>query len=220
MKAALLALLLAAAPPAEMPVEGVWKAQMPETAAFLELDANGRFGFFFSQGALDATGEGRWERSGDRLLLTSDPHPVPPRTTLLGSGSDGEPGLLVRIVAADGKPVSLIDLFAEHPGGEVSHGLVQSYPGGEYRFEGQPPVKAVAVGSLIYDFDSPSFPVPSGANVMRFRFEPNDYAKVDFAALPVTIEADGSLLLNWRGVDLRYRRHVEEPTDDRPEEQD
>lgn len=220
MKAALLALLIAAAPPADMPVEGVWKAELPETAAFLELKSNGRFGFFFSQGALDATGEGRWERSGNRLLLTSDPHPVPPRTTFLGSASDGAPGLLVRIVGADGKPVSLVHVFAEHPGGEVSHGLVQSYPGGEYRFEADPPVKTVAVGSLIYDFVSPSFPVPSGRNVMRFRFEPNDYAKVAFVALPVRIEADGSLLLNWRGLDLRYRRHVEDPTGDRPEEQD
>lgn len=195
-----------AAPPAaaaDAPIAGTYVARMAETASALRLGADGRYEWFFSQGALDLAGAGRWTRSGaDRLLLTSDPPVVPPRTVFVASGRDSEPGLLVSIVDAEGKPAGFLDVVAEHGQGEPSHGFAQE---GEHRFEPEAgrPVTAVRVGSQVYDFVSEAFAVPPGDNVMRFRFEPNDVGKADFQAQEVMV-APRALSLVWRGLNLRY----------------
>ncbi len=58
--------------------EGIYYLEgVMETASGIKLDADSTFEFFFSQGALDRTGKGKWSRQGDQVILQSDslPHP-------------------------------------------------------------------------------------------------------------------------------------------------
>ena|SRR5688572_2827528 len=48
-----------------------------ETASGIKLDADSTFEFFFSQGALDRTGKGKWSKEGDDLILQSEGLPAP-----------------------------------------------------------------------------------------------------------------------------------------------
>ena len=48
-----------------------------ETASGIKLDADSSFEFFFSQGALDRTGKGKWSKQGEELILQSDSLPAP-----------------------------------------------------------------------------------------------------------------------------------------------
>jgi hypothetical protein len=47
-----------------------------ETESGMKLDADSTFEFFFSQGALDRTGKGRWIVKGDEIILQSDSLPA------------------------------------------------------------------------------------------------------------------------------------------------
>jgi len=54
-------------------VTGVWYlAGVMETASGIKLDEDSTFEFFFSQGALDRMGKGRWKLSGDSITLYSE----------------------------------------------------------------------------------------------------------------------------------------------------
>lgn len=191
--------------PAAAAIEGTYVANLPETASALRLLPGGRFEWFFSQGALDLQGSGRWSRRDDRtLLLTSDPPVVPPRFTLLERRRDGEPGLLVKVVDASGAPANFLDVRAEYSDGSGADGFIQE--GGEYRFaaEAGRSIVALFLGSAVFDFVSERYPVAADeANVISFRFEANDVGKHDFQAHPVTLEPR-ALEMSWKGLELRY----------------
>ncbi len=46
-----------------------------EMASGFELKADSTFEFFFSYGALDRYGKGKWKQQGNKILLNSNPHP-------------------------------------------------------------------------------------------------------------------------------------------------
>lgn len=46
-----------------------------ETASGFKLNADSTFRFFYSSGALDRTGEGKWERRGNTIVFNSRPYP-------------------------------------------------------------------------------------------------------------------------------------------------
>ncbi len=63
---------------------------------------------------------------------------------------------------------------------------------------------SVRLGSDIFGFWSEPFRIDrSKANLLRFRYEPNDIGKEDFQALPLTI-VPGAVTMKWRGTDLKY----------------
>src|SRR5437868_116655 len=89
---AAIALLVATAATFAAPASlvGRYDGGQMEIAAGLELKADGRFRYALSYGALDEEAAGRWQVSGDRVFLTSDPV-VAPRFVLVsqGRGADG-----------------------------------------------------------------------------------------------------------------------------------
>ena len=65
----------AAAPTAQsVAIEGTYKPpRRPEVVQALRIEPDGRFSFGISYGAVDATAQGRWSRSGDMLELFTEP---------------------------------------------------------------------------------------------------------------------------------------------------
>lgn len=67
------------------PIAGEYYLQgVMETASGFLLEPNGHFRFFFSYGALDRNGSGKWEVKGDQVVLNS-PKPVGQDFTLVAS---------------------------------------------------------------------------------------------------------------------------------------
>lgn len=219
---ALLALALAggtslpAAPSAG--VEGVYATRQMEMASALRLTPDGRFAWYLSYGALDMVGEGRWSRRDDgSLRLDSEPAYVAPRFEPAGTSRDGDGGLLVRVADENGKAPNYLEAQVEYDNGERDQHYLED---GAHRFTAKPGRRIVAVqlGSRAFDFLSERFPVTQEANVMRFRFFPNDIGRADFRDLPVSVERD-ALTLKWRSQTLRYVRERDEggATDEQPE---
>src|SRR5215472_17833262 len=66
-------------------VVGTYDGHQMEIAAGLELEADGRFRYGLSYGALDEEATGKWTMSGVQVLLTSDPVTAP-RFVLVSRG--------------------------------------------------------------------------------------------------------------------------------------
>ncbi|HEY5722572.1 MAG TPA: hypothetical protein VIT45_09650 [Allosphingosinicella sp.] len=214
---AALALCAAAPAPDQGPVEGLYVADIMETATALEIQPCGRFRWMFSVGALDLEGEGLWTRRDDgSLVLNSDPPVVPPRFELVGTGRGRGGGLLVRVADEQGRTPYFLDVEAEHADGSRSRA---DFEEGEHLFpavRGRP-IVAIRLLSGPFDLVSDRYPVsPAAGNVMTFRFIPNQLGRVDFRDLPVRVEP-GALSFTWRGTDLRYARE-EPPGPEQPNE--
>ncbi len=204
--ALVLASALATAAPAEAPktVEGIYELRMHETASALKLEAGGRFQWYFSQGAADLGAEGRWTRSGHKILLTSDPAVVAPRFTLSSQAKEEGDGLLITIEHGGGEPPRDLQAIAEFADGSSDSAWIDD--SGEHRIEAsaQREIVSVRLGSDVFGFWSEPFRVErSKANLLRFRYEPNDIGKENFQSLPLTI-APGAVTMKWRGTDLKY----------------
>ncbi|QNP41370.1 hypothetical protein [Lysobacter solisilvae (ex Woo and Kim 2020)] len=50
-----------------------------ETGSELQLDANGRFQWYFSYGALDLAAEGQWQHEGGKVVLLPEHFQFPPQ---------------------------------------------------------------------------------------------------------------------------------------------
>lgn len=202
----LLALLLAVAPPPAAALVGEWRADQMEMAGGLELRADGRFRYALSYGAVDETGEGRWERRGDRVLLTSDPVPVAPAFELVSDQPLPKGELRVELeppgFGYEGTyDVLLYALGQPRPemAKAMSDGLVSL---------GERPYPDRVVPAV------PFYPVePSGAvrldarigHRLVFRFKPNDLGKAAFKAEPLMIDGDRLLLVRF-DTGIRFRK--------------
>lgn len=203
---ALAALALAAPAPAAPPpppVEGLYVADMMETASALRLTADGRWEWMLSVGALDMAGAGRWTRQPDgSLLLDSDPPVVAPRFELIGRTKSADPGILVRVADESGSAPAWLGAVAEYRGGGTTGGR---FEGGEHYFEPDParPIAAVRVDT-VFGIASERYEVEAG-DVLSFRFHPNDLGLADFRDVRVAVEPD-ALTFVWQGTKLRYER--------------
>jgi hypothetical protein len=207
------AFLLCAAAPAQVPVEGLYVADIMETATALEIQPGGRFRWMLSVGALDLEAEGLWTRREDgSLLLNSDPPVVPPRFELVSTGRDARDGVLVRVADERGRTPYFLDVEAEYADGARSRA---DFEEGEHRFEAEPgrPIVAIRLLSNSFDLVSDRYPVATAAgNVLTFRFIPNQLGRVDFRDMPVRVEPT-ALSFTYRGMDLRYEREDPDPAD-------
>ncbi len=197
------------APPTE--VEGVYSDDVFEVGSSFVLYRDGRFAWSYSYGALDLVGEGRWTRESETSLrLDSDPPVVPPRFEVARAERDGRPGILVRLDDESLSAATFLFAEAEYADGSRARELL-----GEegHRFDSPPSrlVTAVLLGSLPLDLRSEAFPVsPDEANVLTFRFVPNDIGRADFQGQAVRVEP-GRLSFTWRGQELRYVREGPPP---------
>lgn len=195
-------LLMAMAPP-----EGRYRATgVQDLASELELGADGRFHWMLAYGALDKEARGRWRRDGDRLLLTTDQPVTPPRFQLTDSQRGKPGGIDLKVIGPDGEGLALVDIELVYDGGPPDTGYTQR---DGWRHELPPGRKLVAIrlGLPAYGVPFQQFPVNAArGNLLRFRFQPNDFVIQDFQATPLLPQADGSLLLEFGRPPLRYER--------------
>jgi hypothetical protein len=189
-------------PPADL--AGTYNGSQMEVGTELRLEADGRFQYYLSYGALDEMAAGRWESVGDRIALTSD-KVTAPRFELVGAQS-GSGGLEVTLDVPHGMPIELFEAAVRFADG---NGMPASFEQARVRFKptrGNPPA-SVMLAFPIYEIVSEPFPVPAGTRSMRFRFAPNDLGSVafDHQVLP----RDGeSLVLERYGRTLRFRKEA------------
>jgi hypothetical protein len=183
---------------------GIYDGGQMEMAAGLELQANGRFRYALSYGALDEQAAGRWTSSGGAVLLTSDPVTAP-RFVLVsrGKGPDG----VLQLILDVPKGVSRQYFSAEirKANGETQRQQLRedglSVP---YNKNNLP----TGIRLLLPVFSVVGEPIsldPNAGNSVRFRFEPNDIGKADFRATPLRI-IGRDLVLDRHGRTIRFRR--------------
>ena len=195
---------LAAAPAAAASLVGVYDGGQMEIAAALELKSDGRFNYALSYGALDEEATGKWQVSGERVLLTSDPV-TPPRYTIV-SQQPGPAGVL-RIIIDFKDPYDqqqFSALIAKSDGAveDVQLGI----DGLSWPFAaGAAPT---SVRLLLDVFQIVSEPLPLGPGpgyLIHYNFEPNDFGKVAFNATSLAV-VNGELVLERHGRTLKFRR--------------
>lgn len=95
-----------------------------ETASGFRLNADSSFDFFFSQGALDRSGRGRWRIENGQLLLDSDKWPGTD-FQLIESGSTKNNGFRIGISDANKNLLPFVDCLLKK-GGETFGGTTNS----------------------------------------------------------------------------------------------
>lgn len=204
----LLGLIAAAAATAPGPrpanLVGDYDGGQMEMAAALSLNANGRFEYGLSYGALDEEAAGVWTADARQVLLTSDPVKAP-RFSLIGQ-KPAAPQMLR--VTLDVPPQTQRQFFNVHvlfkDGGEDNRQLAEDAT--SIHFEpGNPPVK-IALSLDVFDLASQPLTIdPAKGYEFDYRFEPNDLGKVDFRGTSLK-RAGTDLLLDRYGRSIRFRK--------------
>ncbi|QKG71741.1 hypothetical protein [Erythrobacter mangrovi] len=199
---ALLLLLVAMPLRAEGP-SGSYDGSQTELAAWLELDADGRFSYWVSYGAVDEVSQGSWHQVEGGIVLDSDPVTAPEFEQV--RTSEGEPdALAIHLEVPTGLPVQLFSANVTMADGtafvadfNADELVVPLDEGGQ--------VATIALALPIFEVRSADIPVEDGAHDLSFRFEPNDLGVFDFdeAFLP---ERDGAYLLERFDRLLRFRK--------------
>lgn len=185
--------------------EGTYVLEMPETASALRLQADGRYQWYFSQGALDVSSDGKWVREGGSILLTSDPI-VSPRFLFKEAKSGSEAGVIIEVLTDKGQPLQGIDVLVQYDDGEGDLGYTDAEGRHSFTIRAAGKIEHIALAEPIFGVRSENFvlPVKSG-QVLSFRLETNDWGKEAFEGLPVRITSEGAEL-KWRDQPLRYRK--------------
>jgi hypothetical protein len=208
--AALVGLLLSSiavaqvASPSPSGLVGTYDGHQMEMAAGLKLQADGRFDYGLSYGALDESATGTWSVDGGSVLLTSDPVTQPKFIFI-----DQRP-------STDGKTHLTLDL----PKGwsrQVFHAEIgladERFVGGQLSDDddtialgpGDRPV-SLRLGVDVYQLRSDAFHLDGTmASRIHVRFEQNDLGKVAFAKTPLRVD-NGNLLFERYGRSIVFRR--------------
>jgi hypothetical protein len=168
---------------------GTYSGSQPEVGAELRLEANGRFEYFLSYGALDETAQGTWTADSNGIVLTSDPVKAPIIQYLgyqRGNGSE----LVVSLDAPPQLPIQLFSVFLLQPNGTVSEVPFQGASLHIPMTGAAVPTK-IAVALSIYQVTSPAYDISPAVGSLRFRFVPNDLGKVAFDHHRLPWDADG-----------------------------
>jgi hypothetical protein len=183
---------------------GTYDGGQMEIAAGLELNADGRFRYALSYGALDEEAAGRWSISGDRVLLTSDPV-TPPRFVLVSRDRAADGVLQVSLDVPKGLSRQYFDaLITTTSGATQRRQFAEDGLLSQFTRENVP----ASLRLLFPMFSIAGEPVPldpGSGHSLRFRFEPNDLGKANFQATPLRI-VGGDLLLDRHGRTIRFRR--------------
>jgi hypothetical protein len=202
-----LLLLPAAAPVDEAhpaALVGVYDGHQMEMAAGLELQADGRFRYALSYGALDEEAAGSWVADHGTVVLTSDPVTAP-RIVMTGqkAGAAGELRIALDIPAG-GMTRQLFDAVISFADG---HAVQQQLAEDETVIAfpaGAPPTTVMLVLPMFEVAGDRVTIDPAKGTQLRFRFEPNDLGKVDFRGTRLRQES-GELLLERYGRTIHFR---------------
>lgn len=139
-----------------------------ETASGFRINADSTFEFFFSQGALDRQGKGKYRIDGSRIIFKSDS--IPAKDFALVS-SKKQPGKNTVIRIADPNENILRYVFVRvKSGAAVKEGFVDQQ--GYFNYQGNQPDSI----NMMFEFcpeKISSFPITTkDHNYFEFRFEP------------------------------------------------
>ena len=176
-----------------------------DAASMLEITADGRWRYGLSYGALDEEGDGRWRRDGGRLLLDTDPRPVPPAFTQHAVRWLDQPEMRVLVVGPGGRGIAGIDIVVRFDRGDPVAGYTQQDGWSMALPPDRRPV-AVVLSLDMFGVAGSKFAVDAArGNDLEFLFTPNDLGRPDFRDLPVEVEGDALVMLR-DGARLRYVR--------------
>jgi len=202
----LLSLLLAGAAPdsAERDPGGTYRlVGEQDVASGLRLQADGRFQYFLSAGALDERSQGRWRSAGGEVILTTEPRPVPPVFRPGPAARAGGTALSVKVSFPGGGGIAGVDLrigFDEGP-------PVETYTqedGWTLAADEKRVPRWIELQVPMHDFASPRFPIDLAAgNALAFTLVPNDLGVFDFTGVRVET-ARKALIVHRGGARLRY----------------
>ena len=139
-----------------------------ETASVLELKPDSTFDFFFSQGALDRGGHGRWTVKEGRLVLNSIAARPPKDYALVSSKKVPGDITVVKMVDKNSMILSYSEVTIVTPGGPLQ---ASTNSHGEAVFKRKNATAIELLFRLCPDRSS-VFTVPAGHNYFEFRLEP------------------------------------------------
>jgi hypothetical protein len=169
----------------------------------LDLQPDGRFRYFLSEGALDEQAEGTWTETGGDIRLTTEPKPVAPSWARGPDGGEG--AATIRVVLADGRELAGIDFRLGLADGASMAGYTQA-EGWSFAEPGRRRIAWVELYEPIHGVASQRFAIdPPAAGGLVFVLTPNDIGTVDFDQTPVHRRSD-DFVLDRRGRELRLVR--------------
>ena len=181
---------------------GHYDGHQIEMGAQLLLEADGRFRYGVAYGALDEEAEGTWIAEGDHVLLTSDTV-TPPRFVFLGQKA--APARTVKLSVDAPQSISLQYFTAViwlakgyRTGGRLTgDGLTLPFGADDPPAQVQLFLAALGQKSEMFAID------PAKGYWLSFRFEPNDFGKVDFRGEALAVDK-GDLVLERLGRTIRF----------------
>lgn len=183
---------------------GTYDGHQMEMAVGLKLQADGRFDYGLSYGALDESATGTWRVQGDSVLLTSDPV-TPPTFVMLGQqpASDGKTHLVLDVPKSWTR--QYFDAEIGLADGRVVGGQLSDDSDAIPLAPGDRPV-SLRLTLGVYEIRSDAFRLDgTAASTIHVRFEQNDLGKVAFAKTPLRID-NGNLLLERYGRSIVFKR--------------
>ena len=187
---------------------GTYDGGQTEVGSELRLEANGRYQYYLSYGALDEMSQGTWAADAGGLILTSDPV-KPPVLELLDAKTGKRKELVVSLDVPKGMDAQYFSAFALQPDGTIAE--VQFPADGPLRIPlapGKAPSK-IAVALSVYQLASQPYDLSSGKHARHFRFLQNDLGKVAFDHHRLTRDGD-AFVLQRLDLTLRYRKEAPE----------
>lgn len=197
---------IAQAPPADL--AGTYDGSQMEVGAELRLEADGRFEYYLSYGALDEMAKGTWQAADRGIVLTSDPVTAP-AFELVGTDEGPGKGLDVTLELPGDIPVQMFEAavrFADGSGTPASF----EQDGVHFKVSRDNPAADVMLAFPVYQIVSEPFPVQEGTQAMHFRFVPNDLGSVAFDHQMLPRDGDSFVLERF---DRKLRFHKEAAAD-------
>jgi hypothetical protein len=157
---------------------GTYNGSQMEVGTELRLEANGRFQYYLSYGALDESAQGTWAADGGGLVLTSDPV-KDPVFELLDTRQGKGRKLAITLDVPDQLPKQLFSVFALQPDGMAQEVNFDEGPLELALAPANRPRK-IAVALSLFQIASKPYDIAPTTRSMHFRFVPNDFGKVNF----------------------------------------
>ncbi|MGH2646921.1 MAG: hypothetical protein ACRDE8_05105 [Ginsengibacter sp.] len=155
-----------------------------ETASVFLVKPDSTFEFFFSYGAIDRYGSGKWSVSGDKIILNSDKKPGQNFKMITSKKTDNN---YITVKITDSNAYLLNHVYAGLQFADTTLGDI-SDENGEIKISKKDPQKI----SLTFEFcpeKTSVFNIDKTLNYFEFKFEPW-IAEVFFTDFPLALAAD------------------------------
>lgn len=200
------ALLIAAPVSAKPSLVGYYRAaEGPDVGGGLLIGANGRFRYALAAGALDERAEGRWERQGAKICLTTEPTPVPPEFKRAPDAAGNDRTATVMVSWPDGRGIAGVDFVIGFDTGDPLTGYTQ-YDGWTMPPDELRTPRWIELREPVNNVKSPRFTLDEHDHgKLHAVLIPHDIGVVNFEGACLEQSASGFVLHRKEG-DMRFQR--------------